>query len=502
MHGPNNQNAGFFGKLGALINELPDHHRTLIAGDFNCQLGSVGLTSCEQKLIGKFVGHREFNSNGLQMRHFVNLHNYVVRSTQYNQSFKVTWTRGKQFSQIDHILTHSSSHLFLRRMQCTATKGMLTDHKALLFNIVENRRPTSISTTADPQRPVQARRKVSNPSVLRDDRVRKRYHEELQKHPSTPAAKDATDRWQKLKEKVLSSVEATLKSSRRTMPNRECRLALARMKKCMFWAKRSYHPKWGYRLSEAKEELKRLLKEADDKEMEDAVQDIRNQPVGHRLHMLHKLMKRFRSRQPRPALPKISLNDWVDDDSNGPSYIPDPLPVTSNDPLPEPPTVGEIRDILYRLKNNKTPGIDTMHAEFFKYSNDETVEELHRVMVDVWKENKIPDEWKQVITIPIPKVKSPKTIHEYRRICLSSVAYKVYSMWILHKLQEAVGAIGSHQAAFLPGRSTTDHLHVLQRTLQERWNEGTPLVLMSLDIAKAFDRVSMMALPAILRGKS
>lgn len=114
--------------------------------------------------------------------------------------------------------------------------------------------------------------------------------------------------------------------------------------------------------------------------------------------------------------------------------------------------------------------------------------------------NEIPSDWRHVLVVPIPKVKKPKSVDEYRRICLSCTAYKVYASWILWKLQTMVPAIGSHQAAFLPGRSTTDHLFVLQRLLQERWNGGKSTLVMSLDIEKAFDRVSLEALPAILRG--
>ena len=85
---------------------------------------------------------------------------------------------------------------------------------------------------------------------------------------------------------------------------------------------------------------------------------------------------------------------------------------------------------------------------------------------------------------------------------LTCTAYKIYAIWLLDKLQQYVGDIGLHQSAFLPGRSTIDHIFVLQRILQERWNEGTPLIMMSLDIEKALDTVSLESLSSILRGKS
>lgn len=61
--------------------------------------------------------------------------------------------------------------------------------------------------------------------------------------------------------------------------------------------------------------------------------------------------------------------------------------------------------------------------------------------------------------------------------------------WILSKLQSTIRPLGHHRViAFLPKRSTMDHL---QRVLQEHWNGGRTTVLMSLDIEKAFDCVSL-----------
>ena len=106
------------------------------------------------------------------------------------------------------------------------------------------------------------------------------------------------------------------------------------------------------------------------------------------------------------------------------------------------------------------------------------------------------------LIVPIPKTPRPTSVSNYRRICLSSTGYKLYAMWVLETLKMYVGDIGHHQAAFLSERSTTDHLFVVQRILQERWNGGVPVAVMSLDIEKAFDRVNLKCLPAILRGKS
>lgn len=151
------------------------------------------------------------------------------------------------------------------------------------------------------------------------------------------------------------------------------------------------------------------------------------------------------------------------------------------------------------MHNGKTPGQDQLTTELLKYADESVLRQLQQLMTTVWSRNELPETWKQNLLIPIPKCRNPNTVSQYRRICLSSTGYKIYAMWVLEKLQSYVGELGCHQAAFLPDRSTTNHLFVTQRILQEKWNEGTPIALMSLDVEKAFDRINLRSLPTVLK---
>lgn len=252
---------------------------------------------------------------------------------------------------------------------------------------------------------------------------------------------------------------------------------------------------------EAKQELKKVQRDHEEKEVESFFQDLQKYPTGERINRTFRYLKRYKKKsKPYKCSNSIRLSDWVIDE-DGSSHIPEVLPDLLDEDLLTGPTLSEIETIVSRMKNGKTPGMDGLYSEFFKYCDEQTIKDLHQLLLKVWEQNELPVEWKQVIVVPIPKVKNPKTISEYRRICLSCTGYKVYASWILQKLQDIMGPLGNHQAAFLNDRSTTDHLHVLQRILQEYWNGGKPVILMSLDIEKAFDRVSLESLPAILRGE-
>lgn len=410
------------------------------------------------------------------------------------------WTNGNVRSQVDHILTHTNSTLFLRHLQCVVPKSFSTDHKIMWFDVVKSH----TTTQAPPPRRKEKRQSSAriDPAPLRNDLVKQKFREQLCKQPLPVSFDSIDDQWSKLHHKVQSAAETVLKKPSRYFINRECRKALAKVKKYSFWAGRSGHPKWGYKLLEARQELKRAQNDYEEKEVEGFFKDLLKYPTGERINRTFRYLKRHQKKKTSSRRStSIRLSDWVVDDVDSPSQIPAPLLESAGEALIAGPTLAEVETIVSRMKNGKTPGVDGLYSEFFKYCDESTVQELHQLLLKVWEQNELPEEWKRVVVVPIPKTKHPKTVGEYRRICLSCTGYKVYATWVLEKLQSITTPLGLHQAAFLNGRSTTDHLHVLQRILKEYWNGGKPLVLMSLDIEKAFDQVSLESLPAILRGK-
>lgn len=492
----------FFADLGGLISAL-DVQRVIVAGDFNCHLSCSNLSSSEKLLIGRYAAHNQFNENGMQMRLFLGLYTFAVRSTQSgsNKSFKSTWSNGRGTTQIDHLLTHLNSTMYLRRLQCTSPADVSTDHRLLLCNIVEK----VTSQTVSPRILPRVRKQPSrlNAAPLKHEKIRKMYLQQLGAHTEPMPDSSVEECWKSLRDKIWSCASTALKEPSPMSVNRECRKALAYVKKMLFWVNRSSHPKWRYKLAEAREQLKRVQRDYEEAEISSFFENLLQYPSGERIQRTYRYLKRYKKKKTGGAFnTTIRLNDWVTEgDDNSPSCIPSPILLPPNVAAIPGPTLAEIEQIVGRLKNGKTPGVDGLCSEFFKYSDERTLSELHALLTKVWETNVLPEEWKHVVVVPIPKTKNPKTVNEYRRICLSCTGYKVYASWILEKLQQYVGPIGLHQAAFLADRSTTDHLHVLQRILQEKWNSGTSIILMSLDLEKAFDNVSLEALPAILRGE-
>lgn len=71
-------------------------------------------------------------------------------------------------------------------------------------------------------------------------------------------------------------------------------------------------------------------------------------------------------------------------------------------------TVQEVQKATDIFKNNKTPDIDSMPAEFLKKGGLILTKKIHQPVCTIWKQEEIHNEWKNSIVIPVFK-KGDKT---------------------------------------------------------------------------------------------
>ena len=67
------------------------------------------------------------------------------------------------------------------------------------------------------------------------------------------------------------------------------------------------------------------------------------------------------------------------------------------------PTIGEVKAAIERLKNGKSPGVDSITAELLKAHKELSAAKVHQLLEKVWKHEKIPDKWKRGLIIKLPK---------------------------------------------------------------------------------------------------
>ncbi|XP_055633717.1 uncharacterized protein LOC129774044 [Toxorhynchites rutilus septentrionalis] len=85
-----------------------------------------------------------------------------------------------------------------------------------------------------------------------------------------------------------------------------------------------------------------------------------------------------------------------DQDDDGSDYV----GAVNNEDVPSP-TIGEVRNTIKQLKNNKSTGKDGIRAILIKMGSEKLVSYLHRLIVRIWETEQQPQEWKDGVICPI-----------------------------------------------------------------------------------------------------
>jgi hypothetical protein len=116
-------------------------------------------------------------------------------------------------------------------------------------------------------------------------------------------------------------------------------------------------------------------------------------------------------------------------------------------------TLEEIKLHIKWLKNHKSPSEDEVQDKLLKYGGKELLAKIGKLINQIWKFEKIPEEWKTAMIWPIHKKGSRQDCNNYRGIALLNVTYKIFSNCVLSKLKEkSEEIIGDYQGGFRPGR--------------------------------------------------
>ncbi|PNF39764.1 hypothetical protein B7P43_G04711 [Cryptotermes secundus] len=78
------------------------------------------------------------------------------------------------------------------------------------------------------------------------------------------------------------------------------------------------------------------------------------------------------------------------------------------------------------------------------------------LLLRMWNKEKLPDQWKESITVPVRKKGDKTDCSNYRGISLLSISNKILSNILLSRLSPYIDQIiGDHQCGFRRNRSTT-----------------------------------------------
>ncbi|KAK3509804.1 hypothetical protein QTP70_011627 [Hemibagrus guttatus] len=149
----------------------------------------------------------------------------------------------------------------------------------------------------------------------------------------------------------------------------------------------------------------------------------------------------------------------------------------------------EVRKALKRMKSGKAVGPDDIPVEVWKCLGEAAVEFLANLFNRVLESERMPEEWRRSVLVPIFKNKGDvQSCSNYRGIKLMSHTMKLWERVVEARLRKIV-EICEQQYGFMPRKSTTDAIFAL-RILMEKYRDGQKeLHCVFVDLEKAYDRV-------------
>lgn len=192
----------------------------------------------------------------------------------------------------------------------------------------------------------------------------------------------------------------------------------------------------------AKQTLEELNQASIDGECVSFFRNMESVNPRRRLSLTYRFLKQYRRKKSKSALRNIPISHWEIELRNvclGKA----PVNIAEDDnwPIDSPPTPADIKEIIQRMKTGTTPGQDRLQAELFKYGPPELAELISLVTSRAWCNNDVPDDWLNTTQVPLPKVRNPKTISDFRRITMSNVIYKIYAAFLLSRLQRYIDEV-------------------------------------------------------------
>ncbi|KAI8119174.1 RNA-directed DNA polymerase from mobile element jockey [Lucilia cuprina] len=151
--------------------------------------------------------------------------------------------------------------------------------------------------------------------------------------------------------------------------------------------------------------------------------------------------------------------------------------------------VTEVLNALLRLKSNAV-GADMIPLKFLKLIFPEIVTHLTFIINSCITRSYFPLEWKVGRIVPVPKVKNPISVEDFRPISILSCCSKIFEILLKDQMDpflEEFGAINSFQSGFRKGFNTSTLMLGITESIRENLDKHLVSVLVFLDLNKAFD---------------
>ena len=489
----------FWATLTREVAAVDEHELLVLGGDLNGHVGRFP-DGYEGVHGGWSVGTR--NREGERILDFADSLGLVLCNTVFRKrpAGLVTYSSGGAETQIDFILVRSRDRRLLKDVNAWSEE-CVTQHKLLVGEVKLNK------PKVRKQRYIPKRRVWK----LRDEGNREAYREELRARAATNTTEsmEVGELYRVLKENLLGAADAVCGWTRGPPKkvetwwwNDEVDAAVAEKKRLLqVW--KNGGDKQAY--LRAKRQARRvifraktaaqsvLLDELNADEGRNAIFKVANQirrdgrdVVGEQCVRGDdgevaaggpELREAWRVHHSRVANEEFEWNRGT---------------LTPVAPVLGPPpriSVEVVRKAVRVMKNGKAAGCSGLSAELLKAAGVEIEGLVTDLLNAIVREQRIPEDWKRSVVVNIFKGKGDAQERgNYRGIKLLDQVMKLMERVVAGLIRDMVD-IDESQFGFTPGRGTADAVFILRQLLEKYTARKRELILVFVDLEKAFDRV-------------
>ncbi|GKB94219.1 uncharacterized protein Tco_0980356 [Tanacetum coccineum] len=139
----------------------------------------------------------------------------------------------------------------------------------------------------------------------------------------------------------------------------------------------------------------------------------------------------------------------------------------------------EVKEAMFSIGENKSPGSDGYTSAFFKCSWDIVGNEVTQAVQDIFKNGQLLRELNHTIISLVPKVQVPGKVTDYRPISSCNIIFKCISKIITNRIKDSLhDIISENQSAFISGRRISDNILLTQEIMKNyHLSRGPPYVM-------------------------
>ena len=169
-----------------------------------------------------------------------------------------------------------------------------------------------------------------------------------------------------------------------------------------------------------------------------------------------------------------------------------------NDLLTKEISLKELHDVIFSFNNNRSPGIDGIPIEFYKFFWDVIKDDFLLVLKCILQQEILSLSQNTALISLISKGHDDRFISNWRPVSLLCCDYKILAKILAKRMQTVINELISPEQFCVPGRSINTCNSLIRDIVYYSNEKKSEVAILNLDWCKAFDRVSMDFLYRIL----